>query len=73
MSKRWMSRKFITSLAAQVAAVVVLLWPQHQPAIVQASESIAALLVLVLSALGYVHAEASVDRQREASKSAAKP
>ncbi|MFW6059389.1 MAG: hypothetical protein ACODAQ_04365 [Phycisphaeraceae bacterium] len=70
MPRRWTSRKFLVSLAAQVTAIAVLLWPQHESAIVEASQSITALLVLVLSALGYVRSEASIDRQRQANGSA---
>jgi hypothetical protein len=42
MNERWKSRKFIVTVATQVAA----------------------LAVMLLSALGYVTAEASVDRAR---------
>lgn len=63
MTRRWMSRKFLVSLFAQVTAVVVLLWPEHESAIVEASQSISALVVLALASFGYVHAEASIDRQ----------
>ena len=65
MPKRWTSRKFLVSLASQVTALVVLLWPAHESVILEASESVTALLVLVLSSLGYVSAEASVDRQNK--------
>ena len=65
MPRRWTSRKFITSLTAQLTAVIVLLWPEYESTIVEASTSITALLVLGLSALGYVNAEASVDRERK--------
>lgn len=61
---RFGSRKFIVSLLTQLAALAVLLWPGHETAILQASESITALVVLVLTSLGYVAAEASIDRQR---------
>lgn len=71
MPRRWTSRKFITAMAAQITAVVVLLWPEHESVIVEASKSITALVVLGLSALGYVYAEASVDRQRRAEESEA--
>ena len=60
---RWTSRKFLLSLATQLTAIAVLLWPEHQSAIVEASQSVTALLVLLLSSLGYVSAEASLDRQ----------
>ena len=61
-SHRWTSRKFLITLATQVTAIAVLAWPGHESVIVEASESITALVVLALSTLGYVHAEASVDR-----------
>lgn len=62
-SHRWTSRKFLITLATQVTAIAVLAWPGHESVIVEASESITALVVLALSTLGYVHAEASVDRR----------
>lgn len=62
---RWTSRKFLLSLSAQLTAVAVLLWPEHESAIVEASRSITALVVLVLASLGYVQAEASIDRARD--------
>ena len=65
MQNRWTSRKFLTTLAAQVAAVAVLIWPQQESAIVEAAQTIAALAVLALTALGYVSAEASIDRQKD--------
>ncbi|HEX7009111.1 MAG TPA: hypothetical protein VF184_03960 [Phycisphaeraceae bacterium] len=64
MKQRWTSRKFLVSLVAQLAAVAVLMWPEHESTIVEASRSIGSLLVITLTALGYVAAEASVDRQR---------
>ena len=69
MVKRWTSRKFITSVTAQLASIAVLLWPSQDSTIVAASESVAALLVLMLSAFGYVRAEASVDRARQRGES----
>ncbi len=65
MSNRWTSRKFITTLIAQLAALAVLFWPQHEQAILDSSQSIAALLVIGLAAAGYTAAEASVDRRRQ--------
>ncbi|MEX0654514.1 MAG: hypothetical protein WD534_04880 [Phycisphaeraceae bacterium] len=63
--KRWTSRKFLLSLAAQLTAVAVLLWPEHESTIVEASRSITALAVLALASLGYVQAEASIDRAHD--------
>ncbi len=63
-TNRWTSRKFLLTLSVQVAAIAVLWWPEHEAAIVEASRSVTALVVLLLSGLGYVGAEASVDRDR---------
>ncbi len=68
LKSRWMSRKFLLSLSVQVTAIAVLLWPEHEPAIVESSRSITALAVLLLSSLGYVSAEAAVDRKRADAK-----
>lgn len=61
---RWTSRKFLTSLIAQLAAIAVLLWPEHESTIVEGSTSLAALLVLALTTLGYVKEEGAIDRER---------
>jgi hypothetical protein len=62
--KRFASRKFIVALIAQLAGVAVLIWPTQAQGIVEAADAITALIVVVLSALGYLSAEASVDRAR---------
>lgn len=62
--RRWTSRKFLTALGAQIAALLVLLWPGQEEAITEAVRSGVSLLVLGLSALGYISGEASVDRAR---------
>lgn len=59
---RWRSRKFLVTLAAQVTAVLTLLWPSHESAIAEASSAVTALLVMGLSALGYVVTEGAIDR-----------
>ncbi|NBC96476.1 MAG: hypothetical protein GVY27_09000, partial [Deinococcus-Thermus bacterium] len=64
---RWRSRKFLVTLAAQVTAVLTLLWPAHESAIVEASGAVTALLVMGLSAVGYVATEGAIDRRRVAS------
>ena len=64
VSNRWLSRKFLVSFLTQVAAVLVLMWPEHAAAIDEAATSITALVVLALTSLGYVAAEAAVDRKR---------
>jgi len=61
---RWTSRKFLMSLAAQLTAITVLLWPEHESAIVEASRSITALIVLGATSLGYITAEAAIDKSQ---------
>ncbi|MEM6457918.1 MAG: hypothetical protein AAF710_00840 [Planctomycetota bacterium] len=53
----------MSGLSVQVTAILVLLWPEHESAIVEAGRSVTALVVLLLSGLGYVAAEASLDRR----------
>lgn len=61
--ERISSRKFMIALAAQIAAVAALFWPQHASALNEAIVRIAALLTLLLAALGYGRIEAAVDTQ----------
>lgn len=58
---RWTSRKFILALSAQLTSIIVLMWPGHESAIVEASTSVTSLLVILVTSLGYVTAEASID------------
>lgn len=62
MPSRWTSRKFLLTLSAQIAALLVLLFPHRGAEIGEATQAIASLLVMLLSSLGYVHAESSIDR-----------
>jgi hypothetical protein len=59
--QRISSRKFLTALAVQVAAVVALFHPQHESAVTAAAVRIAALATLLLAALGYGKVEGDVD------------
>lgn len=61
---RFTSRKFIIALIAQIAGLVALIWPGHSEGIGAAADAIAAMLVMLLSGLGYITAEASIDRAR---------
>ncbi len=61
---RWSSRKFILAVSAQLTSLVVLLWPGHESAIVEASTSITSLLVIMATSLGYLAAESSLDARR---------
>ncbi len=59
--ERISSRKFLTALAVQVAAVAALFWPGQESAFNDAALRIAALVVLLLAALGYGKIEAATD------------
>lgn len=62
--QRLSSRKFLSALAVQIAAVVALFLPEQADTLHDAALRIAALATLLLAALGYGHIEASVDSQR---------
>jgi len=59
--ERLSSRKFLATLAVEIAAVVALFWPQETSAINEAAVRIAALATLLLAALGYGKMEAALD------------
>jgi hypothetical protein len=61
--QKWLSRKFIVSVIAQLASVAMLLWPGQTDLVTGLAQSLAALAVLVLSALGYVKTEGQLDWQ----------
>lgn len=70
---RWASRKFIMAVSAQVTALIVLLWPAQEQAIVEAATSITSLVVVLASTLGYVVSEARIDANRVNAASAHEP
>ncbi len=55
------SRKFLTTLAVEVAALIVLFAPGQGSTIAAAAEHVAAIAAMVLAALGYVAAEGRLD------------
>ncbi|WP_432798408.1 hypothetical protein [Poriferisphaera sp. WC338] len=68
IGKRFTSRKFVVSFLTQVTAMIVLLFPSHEEVIGQTSQSVIALAVLLLSSLGYVAVEGSIDRDVQKGK-----
>jgi len=62
--QRISSRKFLTALAVQIAAVVAIFCPRQGSAVQTAAVRIAALVTLLLAALGYGKIEADVDAAR---------
>ncbi len=71
--QRVSSRKFLTALAVQIAAVVALFWPEHASATNEAAVRIAALLTLLLAGLGYGRIEAAVDAAASRDPSPSEP
>ena len=63
MNARWTSRKFLLTLAAQITAMMVLIWPQRGSEITEAAQTITGLLVMMLTALGYVRTEGAIDQE----------
>ena len=61
--QRISSRKFLTALAVQAAAIAALFWPEKESTLNAAAVRIAALVTLLLAALGYGKIEAAVDLQ----------
>ncbi|MFA7235879.1 MAG: hypothetical protein WC058_03355 [Phycisphaeraceae bacterium] len=59
---RFTSRKFLVALGAQLAGLLTLIWPSHVEPIMATVQAVVAMVVVLLSALGYVSAEASIDR-----------
>jgi len=59
---RFTSRKFLVALGAQLAGLLTLIWPNHAEPIMATVQAVVAMVVVLLSALGYVSAEASIDR-----------
>ena len=66
---RLTSRKFIVALAAQIAAVAALFWPEHESALAEAATRIAALATLLLAAFGYGKIEADLDAANRQNRS----
>lgn len=63
--QRISSRKFLTALAVQVAAVAALFWPEHESQLATAAVRIAALATMLLAAFGYGSIEAGIDAARK--------
>lgn len=62
--KRISSRKFLTALAVQVAAVVALFTVKPESELVDAATKIASLAALILASLGYGKIEGAIDKAR---------
>ena len=56
------SRKFLTALAVQAASVAALFAPGHEDAYAAAAVRVAALVTMLLAAVGYGTIEAAVDK-----------
>jgi hypothetical protein len=62
--ERISSRKFLTALAVQVASVVAIFQPERAETLTDAAIRIAALVTLLLAAIGYGKIEAAVDAEK---------
>ncbi|MCJ7544566.1 MAG: hypothetical protein MUP47_08415 [Phycisphaerae bacterium] len=68
--ERISSRKFLTAFAVQLAGLVALLRPAQADQLGDAAVRIAALVVMVLAALGYGKLEAALDSSASANNDA---
>lgn len=62
--QRLKSRKFLVTLFAQIVALLVLLFPQHEEAIRGWESTLVPLILMALTSVGYVVSEAAVDKAR---------
>ncbi len=62
MLDKFKSRKFLLALVGQIAGIIVLFFPDKQSDIITASQYVGGLLVMALTAIGYMVAEAKVDQ-----------
>lgn len=63
-----LSRKFILALAAQIAGLLALFFPDYGSDIANASVQVGGLLVMALAAFGYIQGEAKIDTESIAGK-----
>jgi hypothetical protein len=61
--ERISSRKFLTAVGVQVASVVALFWPEHASETSEMVMRVAALVTLLLAAMGYGSIEAVLDTE----------
>lgn len=59
--EKFTSRKFLVTLLAQIAGLLILFLPEHTDQINQGVNTFGALALMVLSAIGYLKAEGAVD------------
>jgi hypothetical protein len=59
------SRKFLTAITVQAAAIVAFFWPGHGSELNEAAVRIASLATLLLAALGYGRIEAALDEAHQ--------
>jgi hypothetical protein len=63
--QRISSRKFLTALAVQIASVIAIFQPERADTLADAAIRIAAMVTLLLAALGYGRIEAALDSHAE--------
>lgn len=64
MIDKFKSRKFLLALFAQVVGLLILFYPEHESAIESAATNVSALLLMALTAGGWLAAEGKVDAAR---------
>ena len=63
--QRISSRKFLIAFAVQIAAIAALFYPANETEFQSAAVRIAAMVTMLLAALGYGKIEASIDAKHQ--------
>jgi hypothetical protein len=63
--QRISSRKFLTAVTVQAAAIAAFFWPAHASALNEMAVRIAALATLLLAAVGYGSIESALDEAHQ--------
>lgn len=61
MDSKWRSRKFWTSLVSEATGIITLIWGVNTS---EQVTTVAGALILIAATLGYLTAEASIDKER---------
>jgi len=58
------SRKFIVAMIAQIVGVLILLFPDKSDQITHTAQSVSALVLMTLTAMGYLKGQSIVDAEQ---------
>ncbi|MCC7147146.1 MAG: hypothetical protein IT443_11930 [Phycisphaeraceae bacterium] len=68
MMAKLTSRKFLLTLVSQITGILILMYPGHEDQITQVAANASGLLLVLLSTLGFIKYESSIDAARATSE-----